>query len=232
MHSFLGLITGGQWGLRKTVYLALGRKGHESFYKERREEESVTAGYGGWTGSEGSGNGSQTPWRICSPHSGGHTPWCTGIHDSQGTGSTRTCRTRIEEQRWMENAKGKMTQKNPNRYSRSGLNMHRAHFIVAPSHSLKRGVVVTELSLAAQIVLPIIDSHSALPVVLDGVILNKVSQLAFFFQCKPKIRWINCNQNQWGEIRRVGSVMYDVVLKLCELTAHEMGLKEVILSMW
>lgn len=79
-------------------------------------------------------------------------------------------------QRRMKNAKGTMTQKNPLRYSRSGLNTHRAHFIVAPSHSLKRGVVVTELSLAAQIVLPIIDSHSALPVVLDGVILNNVSQ--------------------------------------------------------
>ncbi len=32
--------------------------------------------------------------------------------------------------------------------------------------------------------------------------------------------------------KQVGSVMYDVVLKLCELTAQEMGLKEVILSMW
>lgn len=65
-----------------------------------------------------------------------------------------------------------MTQKNPNRYSRSGLNTHRAHFIVAPSHSLKRGVVVTELSLAAKVVLPLIDGHSALPVVLGGIILN------------------------------------------------------------
>lgn len=92
-------ITGGQWGLRKTVYLASGRKGHESFCKERGKENSVTAGYGGWTGSEGSGNGNQTPWSVCTPHSGGHTPWYTGIHDNQGTGSTQTWRTDSSEQK-------------------------------------------------------------------------------------------------------------------------------------
>lgn len=212
-------ITGGQWGLRKTVYLASGRKGHESFCKERGKEKSVTAGYGGWTGSEGSGNGSQTPWSVCTPHSGGHTPWYTGIHDNQGTGSTQTCRMQREEFTVVnkQSMKWKHWGGKPFRHSRSGLNTQRTDFVVAPSHSLKRRVIVTELSLAAQEVLHLIDSHSALPVVLGAIISNIMTRSIFFSSLNALLKmtvaiWINCNRCGYCYAKwQVGSIMYDVV---------------------
>lgn len=53
-------------------------------------------------------------------------------------------------------------------YSRSRMDLEGANFIVAPSHGLEGGIIVAQLTLTAQEVLTLKDSHTALSVVLQG----------------------------------------------------------------
>lgn len=71
-----------------------GEGSHRKGWEIGQLDWDVTAEYGGWTGSGESGSGSQTPWSVCTCHSDGHTPWCTGIHGNQGTDSRQICQGR------------------------------------------------------------------------------------------------------------------------------------------
>lgn len=44
----------------------------------------------------------------------------------------------------------------------------RANFIVAPTHGLEGGIIIAKLTLTAQEVLTLIDSHTTLSVVLES----------------------------------------------------------------
>lgn len=54
-------------------------------------------------------------------------------------------------------------------HSRSRLDPERSNLIVAPAHGLQGGVIVAELTLAAHEVLPFVDGHTTLSVVLQGL---------------------------------------------------------------
>ena len=53
-------------------------------------------------------------------------------------------------------------------HSRSRLDPERANFVVAPAHGLEGGVIVAKLTLTAQEVLTLEDSHTTLSVVLEA----------------------------------------------------------------
>lgn len=96
--------------------------------------------------------------------------------------------------------------------SRSRLDPERANFIVAPAHGLEGGIIIAQLALTAQEVLTLIDSHTALSVVLEG----------------------GGQEQNIHEVRSSQSSHNDDVYQAnkIQLTAQAMGLKEVILSMW
>lgn len=64
--------------------------------------------------------------------------------------------------------KGRRSCKVAGGHSRSRLDPERANFIVAPAHGLEGGIIITKLTLTAQEVLTLIDSHTTLSVVLEG----------------------------------------------------------------
>lgn len=53
-------------------------------------------------------------------------------------------------------------------YLRSRMDLEGPNFIVAPTHGLEGGVVIAQLTLTAQEVLTLKDSHAALSVVLQS----------------------------------------------------------------
>lgn len=89
------------------------------------------------------------------------------------------------------------------RYSRSGLNTHRTHFIVAPTHGLKRRVIVTQLSFASQKVFLFIDGHSALPVVLFRVISHTPSVTETHLTTKIQITDLTDLSGFYNELKTI-----------------------------
>lgn len=69
------------------------------------------------------------------------------------------------------------------------MDLEGANLVVAPTHGLEGGVVVAQLTLAAQEVLTLEDSHAALSVVLQSKHISQ-SSLAFRkSQKRSRQRW-------------------------------------------
>lgn len=71
-------------------------------------------------------------------------------------------------------------------HSRSRLDPERANFIVAPAHGLEGGIIVTKLTLTAQEVLTLIDSHTTLSVVLQDGDKKRTNNECEVFSCRAK----------------------------------------------
>lgn len=68
------------------------------------------------------------------------------------------------------------------------MDLEGANFIVAPSHGLEGGIIVAQLTLTAQEVLALEDSHTALSVVLHGEKIHELflSQMRHFVKRKEE----------------------------------------------
>lgn len=68
------------------------------------------------------------------------------------------------------------------------MDLEGANFIVAPSHGLEGGIIVAQLTLTAQEVLTLKDSHTALSVVLQGAKIHELflSQTRHFVKLKAE----------------------------------------------
>lgn len=68
------------------------------------------------------------------------------------------------------------------------MDLEGANFIVAPSHGLEGGIIVAQLTLTAQEVLALKDSHTALSVVLQGAKIHQLflSQMRHFVKLKEE----------------------------------------------